>query len=568
MKRIVRVALAVLAVPVILAAAGIAFLAWYCRVPTPAGTKARPLVLYNASIVTMDDDLPAARAVAVRGDRIVYVGDAEGAFRAAGEGAERIDLGGKTLVPGFNDNHTHALAAGSFYSELVLHGKTCGEIARAVKDAAAKAGPGELVSGNSWDYTTCPAPHREMLDRAAPANPVFLTQYSGHAAWVNTAMLKKMKIGKDTPDPRGGQIVRDAKGEPTGILRDTAMGTSEYGKFLGLLASPRAHRKTMEKTLGLMKETGITSIQDNTWEPFTVRLYGALRSEGALTSRVNCWPLGSSGLETLYDALASFPKSDTWIKPGPRKYFADGAFSTRTGWLFEPYADEAKNTGAPRWSDREMDGIVMEAARKNRRLAVHAIGDRAAAQVIDAVEKAAKAYPRVTQLRYRLEHVQIIRPGDISRMKKLGMVAAVQPFALCNPGKDVTLLGADRARRAYPYKSLLKEGIVLSLGSDMPAEVDFRPMLNIYYAVTRKSMDGRQGPLNAGEALTVHEALRAYTLGSAYAEFMEKDKGSVSRGKLADFAVLDRDPFAVPAAALKDIQVVMTVSGGRVVYRR
>lgn len=526
------------------------------------------LLLYNGTIITMDESNPSVEAVVTSKGRVRYAGTFVQAQKIASPSAVRVDLKGKTLIPGFNDNHVHTLLGATFHSELNLWKRSCDEIIELVKEEAKKAGPGTPIYGNSWDYTGCPQPHRSMLDSAAPNNPVYLTQYSGHAAWVNSTMLGELGIDKNTPDPVGGQIVRDAHGEPTGILRDTAMGSLDYGKYIKTLLSPSRHRKLLEKALALYREAGITSVQDNTWEPFTVRHLHRLGNGGALTCRFSCWSQGDSFMESLFNLLAFFSGADLWLRRGPIKYFADGAFSTRTGWLFDDYADEPGNTGAPRYTPERIAEIVMAAARSHRQIAFHAIGDRAVHEVLNAVEKAQAAYPWTKDLRIRLEHVQIVRPDDIPRMKRLGVIACVQPFALNDPRKDVTLLGRKRAETAYPYLSLFRAGVPVSFGSDMPAEVDYKPLLAIYYAVTRMSKDGTQGPLNPRERFTPREALFCYTMGSAYAEFMENEKGSITAGKLADFAVLSADPTAVHPSAIKDIRVLMTIVGGKIVYKR
>ena len=525
-----------------------------------------PLLLFNGRILTMDDKAPAVEAVVTEKGRIRYAGSLVEARKMISPSTVMVDLKGKTLIPGFNDNHAHTVMAASYYSELNLWKKSCAEIAALVAKEAAHSDPGELIAGNSWDYTDCRAPHRSMLDAAAPKNPVYLVQYSGHAAWVNSAMLKALGITKDTPDPAGGQIVRDGKGEPTGVLRDTAMGSSTYGKYIAKILSPTSHRKLMVKALDICRRAGITSVQDNTWEPFTVRLLRKLGSEGALTCRFSCWSQGDSFLETLFDLFAFFRGGGLWVRQGPVKYFADGAFSTRTGWLFEEYADEPGNTGSPRYSPERIGEIVMAAAKDRRQISFHAIGDRAVHEVLNAVEKAQAVYPWTKDLRFRLEHVQIVRPGDIPRMKRLGVIACVQPFTLNNPRKDVTLLGKKRAETAYPFLTMFRAGVPVSFGSDMPAEVDYHPLLAVYYAVTRKSKDGKDGPLNPRERFTPREALYCYTMGSAYAEFMEKEKGSITAGKLADMAVLSDDPTSVPHDSIKNIRVLMTIAGGKVVF--
>lgn len=525
------------------------------------------ILLFNGNIITVDSTTSKPEAVFIKGTRIYFTGTLQDARKLTDTSTITINLKGRTLIPGFNDNHTHTLAAGSFYSEAILWNKTCEEIAVIISQEAKTKKPGELISGNSWDYTTCPKPHKSLLDKAAPNNPVFLTQYSGHAAWVNSRMLEEMGIDKNTPDPKGGQIVRDEKGEPTGILRDTAMGTSEYGKFIKQILSPSLHKKLITKALTLYKEAGITSVQDNTWEPFTVRLLKKYRNSQELSTRFTCWPMGNSPLYYAFTWFASFDKNDYWVRKGLVKYFADGAFSTRTAWLSQEYADEPGNFGSPRYTTQELETIVMEAAKEKQQITFHAIGDRAVTEVLNAVEKAQAVYPWTNTLRFRIEHIQIINPNDIQRMKNLGIVACVQPFTLCNPKKDETLLGKARAKKAYMFYSIYKAGIPVAFGSDIPAEVDYQPLLGIYYAVTRKSKDGTMGPLNKDECFSPYEALYCYTMGSAYAEFMENEKGSITKGKLADFVVLSDNLLTVPVHTIKDIKVLMTITGGRIVYK-
>lgn len=522
------------------------------------------LVLLNGNVLTMDESNPRASAIVLSGEKIVYTGDNAGALAKAEAGSKVIDLRGKTVIPGFNDNHTHTFLAGQYYESPVLWQKTCREIEGIIRHEAEKKGPGALITGNSWDYTTCPDPNKSLLDRAAPRNPVMLVQYSGHAAWVNSMKLREMGIDSTTPDPKGGQIVRDTKGEPTGILRDSAMGRSLYTPVLFRIIFTNEHRVIIDRVLDLYRRAGITSVQDNTWNPFTERLLVRFLNEGRLTCRFTCWELGDSLMKILSGLLSVY--DGTHVRKGPEKYFTDGAFSTRTGWMFQPYQDEPENFGSPRYTPYEIGELVMDAAKNRRQLAIHAIGDRAVHEILNAMEKARKKYPWITKLRFRLEHVQIVRPSDIPRMRDLGVLACVQPFAVSDPAKDVTLLGSNRAETAYPYRSMMKAGVPVSFGSDIPAEVDYQPLLSIYYAVTRKNRMGTAGPLNRKECLTPHEAIYCYTMGSAYAEFMETVKGSVTPGKLADLTVLDRDPAAVAPESIKDITVVMTIMGGRIVY--
>jgi predicted amidohydrolase YtcJ len=277
--------------------------------------------------------------------------------------------------------------------------------------------------------------------------------------------------------------------------------------------------------------------------------------------------LGDSPLYYAFTWFTSFDNHDTWVRKGLVKYFSDGAFSTRTAWLSKEYADEPGNVGSPRYTPEELEKIVLHAAKDKQQITFHAIGDRAVTEILNAVQKAQNLHPWTKELRFRMEHIQIIHPDDIQRMKKLGIVACVQPFTLCNPQKDITLLGKDRAIHAYTFYSLFKAGVPMAFGSDIPAEVDYQPLLGIYYAVTRKSKNGTMGPLNSKEGFTPYEALYCYTMGSAYAEFMEHQKGSLSKGKVADMVVLSHDILSISPDKIKDVKVIMTIVGGRIVYK-
>jgi len=519
------------------------------------------LAVVNARLITMSESKPQAEAMVIEGERIIYVGGSEMAQKICGPRCWILDLNGLTVVPGFNDNHVHTTEGGLWYLQPALNGKSCEEVVRIVAEEAKKVAAGEFVFGHSWDYGTCPNPNRWDLDKVSPNNPVLLTQYSGHSVWVNSLLLNQLKITRDTPDPPGGKIDRDEKGEPTGVLRDSAAESAYARQLLGLPMSQR--RKAIAKALELYRSAGITSVQDNTWDPRNVWVLRELKKQGKLTARFTCWAIGERWYGKPLARLARY--SPEWIRPGPVKIYADGAFSTKTAWMTKAYADEPRNFGIPRHPKAELNKLVLDAAENNYQLAIHAIGDAAVESCLDAIELAEKNFPEAKNLRFRIEHIQMARPEDIARFARLGVLAAVQPFALSDPDKDVRILGKDRAKEAYPYQSLLKAGTTLSFGSDFPAELDYQPMLGIYYAVTRKSKTGK-GPLNPDQALTVMDALRAYTIGSGYAEFMEKDKGALEVGKLADFVVLSKNPLELKPEKLKDIELRYTFVGGRQVF--
>ena len=514
------------------------------------------LILVNTTVLTLDPRLPRAEAVLLSGDRIRLVGGTAEVRSRAGAGATELDLRGKAVIPGFNDNHLHALSTGELAAVPNLHGLGCEQILDLLREHYAGVPPGELVVGQKWDTPYCLRPHRAALDRLFPRNPVALFQFSGHAVWVNTLLLRRLGFDRRTPDPPGGTIERGEDGEPTGVLRDTAARPVHRLRMRRNAADPRLRRRFLDRALELFGREGLTSVQDNTWLPAAVRDLARLREEGGLTCRFSCWADGQRPFQARRMGWQSY--DPLWVRRGPWKYFLDGTFSTRSAWMTEPYRGEPDNFGLSTLPVERLERALREAARRGRQPAFHAIGDRAVHELLDGVERVGRRLPRVRELRLRVEHAQMILPADLPRLRDLGVLVAAQPVALSQPQKDEALLGAERAGRAYPLRALLDAGVGLSFGSDSPAEMSARPLEGIHLAVNRPP----------ALRLTVPEALSAYTFGSAYAEGMEGEKGSLTAGKLADLAVLSADPTAVPPERLRELRVEMTITGGRVVFRR
>ena len=523
------------------------------------------LIVHHANIVTLHPARPKAQALCVKGERIVALGDNKAILAKAGPRTRTVDARGLTVLPGFNDNHLHALSMGYFFQHPCLFGKDEDGILAALKQHYAGVKPGRTVLGFAWDYSSCPQPSKEILDRAFPHNPVVLRQYSGHAQWLNSVALQGMLAVEARAQAAGGsRIVRDSKGEPTGIVLGTVVHPHHRRDVLKRALNPGLHWRLMGIALERFRKAGITSVQDNTWQPFTVWLLGVLKRLGRLSARFSCWSFGHFPLLAKGMELARY--DPTWIRQGPEKYVVDGAFSPHTAWLLAPYQYEPGNVGQAVLSPADLERVVRRGARRQRQLAFHAIGDRAVREVIHAVEVVARDFPVVTQLRYRLEHAQLIDPSDLARMKKLGMLAAVQPTALALPERDLALLGAERFARVYPYRSLLDTEVPLSFGSDIPGEIEYDPFQIIYRAVSRRGVPGAGMTYDRAQALTVEEAVLALTRGSAYAEFMEEHKGSLGPGMLADFIVLSQDIFATDVERIPETKVLLTVVGGKIVH--
>ncbi len=517
----------------------------------------------NATFVTMDSSRPRARALVVSGEELEFVGDESEARIKAGPGAVLRDLGGRTVVPGFNDNHVHAVILGDHYLAPNLSGLDEAGIMALLKERWAGAPPGRILTAYSWDYPSCPKPRKEILDAAFPRNPVSLSQFSGHAQWMNSLALQAIGIRRGGPDPANGEVLRDPDGDPTGIVRDLGDTALSRKRFRRIFFNRELREERLGLALDTFKRYGITSVQDNSWFYPVVGSLARLRRRGKLTARFGCWSLGRQAYTTpamrasIGLLLAARPSWRDWIRAGPVKFFLDGAFSTRTACLSENYADSPTKGGL--CVDEDVPEAELEMLASHRfQGAFHAIGDRAVGLFLDAVEAVAARHPNFESLRMRIEHGQLIQSRDIGRLRKLGVLVSAQPSALGSPGKDENILGRERAERAYPYRSLLDAGVHLSFGSDIPGEATCDPLLHIHMAVNRS------GP----ERIGVEEALRCYTVGSAYAEFMEGRKGALKPGMLADFVVLSRDLTTVPPSEIRDIMVEETVVGGTSVYRR
>jgi len=514
-------------------------------------------------------------AVAIRGDRIAALG--EEAERMVGASTRVVDLRGRLVTPGINDAHCHLGAGGLSMLEVDLRGaSSLREIESRVRAAADKAAPGEWITGRGWDQTRLRSselgpggwPTSETLDRASPRHPVYLRRVDGHTGWASSRALQLAGINVRTPDPPGGEIVRDARGAPTGILKENAQDL-----VAGALPPPGADklRRGILAALDLAARTGVTSVQSEV-TPAELDIYRGLRAEGRLTVRIYGWlPLTMEVVRALEQRGERAASGDAWVRTGLVKGYADGTLGSRTALMLEPYSDNPSTRGIQRMAGPEMDALVLAADRAGLQVAVHAIGDAANREVLDAIERAAAATGR-RGARHRIEHAQVLDAADIPRFARLGAIASMQPtHATSDMRWAEDRIGHARAEEgAYAWRKLLDAGARVAFGTDFAVE-PLDPVEGLYSAVTRQSREKPGTPPGGwlpSQRLSMEEALSLYTASSAYAEFQEQVKGTLEPGKLADLVVWERDLLALPPEQILLAKPALTVVGGAVVYQQ
>jgi predicted amidohydrolase YtcJ len=540
------------------------FGASFALAQTPAS-----LIVVNARVHTLDARVPAAEALAVAGDRVIAVGTSAAMRRLAGPSTRVIDAHGQAVVPAFNDAHVHFLGGGFQLASVDLRSAASREeFARRLAEFAKGLKPGRWITGGDWDHELWPGaelPRREWIDAATPATPVFVSRLDGHMALANSLALKLAGVTRASVDPPGGLIVRDpATGEPTGVLKDAALGLVEK-----IIPAPSLDEKLEagRRATRHAASLGVASVQDMSAGE-DVRVYQLLLERGELLTRVYA-ATPASGWERVARLGVRRAFGSPMLRIGALKAFADGSLGSTTAYFYEPYNDAPDTRGLP--SDELLAPGLMErrilgADAAGLQLCIHAIGDCANAEILDLYEKAI-ATNGARDRRFRIEHSQHLRVADIQRFAKLGVIASMQPYHLADDGRWAEKrIGAQRAKTTYAFRSLLDAGVTLAFGSDWTvAPLD--PLAGIRAAVTRRTLDGRHpNGWVPEEKITVEEALRGYTTGSARAEFAEADKGTLEPGKLADFVVLSHDILTGGADALEKARVEMTVVGGRVVY--
>jgi predicted amidohydrolase YtcJ len=553
-----------------------------------SGCTARPepaeLILLNGKIVTLEDDQPEVRALAARGGLVVALGGDEEVRRLAGPDTRVIDLDGRLAVPGLIDSHAHFTGIGRSLMHLDLTGaRTWEEIVDLVAAAARNAEPGAWVTGWGWHqekWDSPPAtsvegyPTHELLSRAVPDHPVMLTHASGnHMGIVNARAMELAGIGPDTADPPGGEILRDARGRATGVLRERAweLATDAHDEYEAGMSPDAVEARALREIELADREClskGITTVHDAGSTLETVDRLRAVAEAGDLGVRL--WVMLRDAPELLEERIADYRiegAGDGHLTVGAIKCAIDGALGSHGAWLLEPYSDLPETSGMNTMPLEDLERMADLAAEQGFQLAVHAIGDRANRETLDLYERTFRSHPGKRDRRWRIEHAQHLSPADVPRFAALGVIAAMQGIHCTSDGPWVPQrLGPERSREgAYVWRKLIDSGAVVCNGTDAPIE-DVDPIPNFHASVTRRMFDGRL--FYPEQRMTREEALRSYTINAAYAAFEEDVKGSLRPGKLADVTVLSRDILTVPEERILGTEVLYTIVGGRVLYER
>jgi predicted amidohydrolase YtcJ len=537
------------------------------------GAEDVDLLFFNGNIYTVNEKTPHAEAVAVKKDRIVFVGSNEDAKRL--HAASTIDLGGKTLVPGLTDSHCHIFGIGERELTLNLEGtNTLEDFLAKVKARIAKTERDKWITGRGWIETFWKPPNfptRQDLDKIAPDNPVFLTRADGHAAIANSAALKIARIDKSTPNPFGGEILKDkATGEPTGMLLDNAMDLVEKS-----IPKPTAAEREQALLTGINREIGLgwCEIQNAGSHKEDVDLIKKAFESGKIKIRfINAVYGPGADAQNFLKEGATLNAFNHHFTQRTIKVIFDGALGSRGAALLKPYSDAPETSGYLTEKLEELKPMFEEAMRRGIQVETHAIGDRANRQILDLYEAASKTVSpdqrKVREPRWRVEHAQIVDPADIPRFAQLGVIPSMQPsHAISDLFFAPKRLGMDRLAGAYAWQSFLKSGSIICGGSDAPVERG-EPMIEFYAAVARKSIKGESGEgWHPEQAVSREQALKMFTIWPAYAAFEEKDKGSIEIGKLADFTVLSQDIMKISEPEILKTRAAMTIIGGEIVFQ-
>ena len=551
---------------------GLRNLGFILIVASLALAQSRPaadLIIRNARVWTVDASHPEAEAVAVLGDRIVAVGSNHEVDAWRGPNTRVVDAAGKRLLPGFNDAHVHFTSGGQQLDSVQLTDATSAqEFVRRIADRAKKSSRGDWILGGDWDetkWTPAQLPTKELIDAVTGNIPVAVSRYDGHMILANSAALKLAGITAQTPDPAGGVIVRDAQGNPSGALKDAASDL-----VFKVVPDPThdQRRHAIERALEYAASLGVTSVQHMNPDYADIAIYAELLEEGKLTTRIYAAPLISQvDDQTKIGIRRAF--GGPYLRIGALKSYADGSLGSRTAYFFDPFTDQPDNRGL--LSDAMhpislMRDRMMQGDGAGLQLCTHAIGDAGISAILDIYAQIENAHgPR--DRRWRIEHAQHMAAKDFDRFAQLHVIASVQPYHAIDDGRWAEArIGHDRASRTYAFRTFMDHGVRLALGTDWDV-APLNPMLTLYAAVTRATLDGKNpNGWFPEQKLTVKETIEAYTMGSAYAEFQDQVKGSITPGKLADMVLLSDDVLTIDPVKIRDAKVLKTWVGGTLTY--
>ena len=538
----------------------------------PLAAQSKPaadLIINHAKIWTVDNSRPEAHAVAILGERIVAVGSNDDVNQWRGPNTRVIDAGGKFLLPGFNDAHVHFIDGGASLDRVQLKdASTPQEFARLIGEQAKKLDKGDWVLGGEWDetkWTPANLPTKDLIDPLTPNTPVFVTRYDGHESLANSIVLRMAGITAKTPDPPGGVIVRDAQGNPTGVVKDAAQD------LVFKVVPPLTHEqrvRVVKRAMAHAASLGVTSVQHMNPDYEDIAAYSELLERGEMITRVYAAPLipqvddqAKIGIRHAFGG--------PYLRLGALKAYADGSLGAATAYFFEPYLNTPNNRGLLNDTMQPLSLMrdrMMKGDAAGLQLCTHAIGDQGISIILDLYTDIVKAHGEADR-RFRIEHAQHMAAKDFDRFAKLHVIASMQPYHAIDDGRWAeSRIGHDRSSRTYAFRTFLDHGVRLAFGTDWDV-APLNPMFGLYAAVTRATLDGKNPDgWFPEQKLTVKEAIEAYTMGSAYAEFQDTVKGSITPGKLADLVILSDDLLSIDPVKIRDVRVLKTFVGGKLVY--